>query len=610
VEIPAGARVLSAHVGFVVDELKGGEADLPVTIAIYAEASDSAAALGDAPFDVSARPATEAALIWRPPRATDPAGADWSLCWEANHCAGSPWGVVGASVETPNIARVVQEVVGRPGWIAGNSLLVVFAEMSGTGVRTVESRTPTLTFEYDVSPQLAVPPPSACVAGVDGLHGVPSCETAHVGTGCAACPFGAEGDPDLTPDGWTHGAAQRCVVPDGAAFIGGTRICYCHGWVAVAEDMSLIEMRAAEAGRAGMQSCEQFGTEWYRNHESGHYADAAFEFLVRPAGCEATEANAAGFVCAHLRHETVLLASTADSAEEDVATGAMYLDSSDLELMSDGGEQVVGLRFKGVRIPRGAMIAEAHIGFEIDEVNDMSNDPVVIAIYAEYSGNAAPIQTDAAFSLSSRPPTHSSVAWSPPTASTEDETWGVVGGVVATPSIVSILHEVTSHRLNVTVYLMLINMTVYPLNMTVYPLKVTSHPAWRPGNSVVILFGHVSGPGVRWVVASESNEDLHGGPFLSFSLEESTGYASVVDGSESAEEHVGDGSLYLGSSDLELMSDDGVTEQVVGLRFPGLQIPVGAVMTAPTHLVFQVVPGRHSHSARYSCCHCCHFWSK
>ena len=38
--------------------------------------------------------------------------------------------------------------------------------------------------------------------------------------------------------------------------------------------------------------------------------------------------------------QETIAASTADTAEEDVATGAMYLDSSDLELMSDGGEQV------------------------------------------------------------------------------------------------------------------------------------------------------------------------------------------------------------------------------------------------------------------------------
>ena len=163
-----------------------------------------------------------------------------------------------------------------------------------------------------------------------------------------------------------------------------------------------------------------------------------------------------------------------------------YLHSTDLELMHDGttaeacptcpgggdqvnSEQIVGLRFNNVQIPRGAAISSAHIGFEIDEVNNEVNelgvtgsaDPVVIAIYAEYSGSASP-PTETAFDLSSRPPTRSSVTWSPPISTDPEfaDSWGTVGGVVSTPSVVKILEE------------------------------VTSHPAWRPGNSLMILFGH------------------------------------------------------------------------------------------------------------------------
>ena len=40
--------------------------------------------------------------------------------------------------------------------------------------------------------------------------------------------------------------------------------------------------------------------------------------------------------------------SRADDSEEDVRDGSMYMDSSDLELMDDGNEQVVGIRFPSV----------------------------------------------------------------------------------------------------------------------------------------------------------------------------------------------------------------------------------------------------------------------
>ena len=91
----------------------------------------------------------------------------------------------------------------------------------------------------------------------------------------------------------------------------------------------------------------------------------------------------------------------------------------------------------------------------------------------------------------------------------------------------------------------------------------------------MFLFGHVSGAGVRWMVSAEDNDALHGGPFLSYSFEESTWYASIqaaagteagssaqcvtmpdgscghsnaVRTSNSVEEVVTDGSMYLDSS--------------------------------------------------------------
>ena len=394
VNIPQGAKIFSASVELVIDEVKT-EADDPITIAIYAEATDNAPAITEAPFALSSRAPTEASRIRQPPSTSAAAEGDWSLCWEVNHCGTSIWNSVGATVETPNIAGILQEVVDRPGWVEGNSLMILFGQMSGIGVRTVVASGMLLNFEYDVTPLPPPVPTVACGSAGDGLHGGISCEEAHAGTGCGACPFGAEGDPDLMPEGWTAGAAQRCIVPENDVFVGGTRLCYCHGNV--------------DAGGGERQSCEEFGTEWYRNHQSGHYADVAFEFLVRPEGCEPAnerDGNTAGHVCRHNRHDTVLVSGTEDSAEQDAVEGTMYLVSTDLELMHDsttaeacpscpgGGdqvhsEQVVGLRFNNVQIPRGAKLSEAHIGFEIDEVNDASSERVVIGIYGEFSGNAA-----------------------------------------------------------------------------------------------------------------------------------------------------------------------------------------------------------------------------
>ena len=57
-----------------------------------------------------------------------------------------------------------------------------------------------------------------------------------------------------------------------------------------------------------------------------------------------------------------------DDAEERVLTRAMSRWSSDLELINDNGDdQIVGMRFTGVEVPRRATITSAWIQFQVDE---------------------------------------------------------------------------------------------------------------------------------------------------------------------------------------------------------------------------------------------------
>jgi hypothetical protein len=50
----------------------------------------------------------------------------------------------GPNQRTPDLAGIVQEITGRPGWVSGNSLVFV---ITGTGTRTASA--------YDVNPALA-----------------------------------------------------------------------------------------------------------------------------------------------------------------------------------------------------------------------------------------------------------------------------------------------------------------------------------------------------------------------------------------------------------------------------------------------------------------------
>eukprot|EP01051_Picozoa_sp_SAG22_P029265 SAG22_NODE_10762_length_517_cov_0.870813_1_plen_172_part_11 len=145
--------------------------------------------------------------------------------------------------------------------------------MSGRGVRTVESNqggTPRLTYAFDVSPS---PPPAEvqqCGGRVE-LTEFETCEVAYRGAECGDCPFGSETPADLIPAGWAWGAASQCTVPDEYVFVGGTRLCYCHGNVAT-DAFGAHTNAGCHYGDDCVGDCRQFGNEYFRNFESAVHA--------------------------------------------------------------------------------------------------------------------------------------------------------------------------------------------------------------------------------------------------------------------------------------------------------------------------------------------------
>src|SRR5688572_20478550 len=83
------------------------------------------------------------------------------------------------------------------------------------------------------------------------------------------------------------------------------------------------------------------------------------------ASCLLVLATDAGAVTIEVR-----IAASSDDAEEIAATGEVTANSSDLELVADGSDvQLVGLRFPGVTIPAGAVIQQAWVQLQTDEVS-------------------------------------------------------------------------------------------------------------------------------------------------------------------------------------------------------------------------------------------------
>ncbi len=106
--------------------------------------------------------------------------------------------------------------------------------------------------------------------------------------------------------------------------------------------------------------------------------------------------------------ESRITASTDDVEEE--ASGSIQRSSTDLEMVRNEADQLVGLRFTQVNVPRGAVVTDAYVSFTADEV---SNEKTSLTVQGVAEDNP-PTFISARFNVSSQEKTAASVAWSPP----------------------------------------------------------------------------------------------------------------------------------------------------------------------------------------------------
>jgi len=145
ISIPRGAKINTAYIQFEADALNSE----PAFLTIEGEDTDHAPTFSTANGNISSRPKTSASEVWSP--------APWTTIGEA-----------GSDQQTPNLARIVQEITLRPGWISGNSLVII---ITGNGTRVAESHdgfavsAPLLHVEYilgeNLNPLASINSPAA-----------------------------------------------------------------------------------------------------------------------------------------------------------------------------------------------------------------------------------------------------------------------------------------------------------------------------------------------------------------------------------------------------------------------------------------------------------------
>ncbi|MDX1409607.1 MAG: hypothetical protein R3330_15775, partial [Saprospiraceae bacterium] len=131
--IPKSSLILAAYLQFTVDETNNAN---PCSLMIWGEDAGNAAPYTTADFNISSRSKTSTSVAWEPPEwvAVDDAGPDQT---------------------TPDLAGIVQEILGHPGYIPSGALALI---IEGSGRRVAESfngesnQAPVLVVEYQPCP--------------------------------------------------------------------------------------------------------------------------------------------------------------------------------------------------------------------------------------------------------------------------------------------------------------------------------------------------------------------------------------------------------------------------------------------------------------------------
>ncbi len=304
----------------------------------------------------------------------------------------APWssvGVAGPDQQTPNLAAIMQELVNRGGWTSGNAVALL---ITGTGKRVAESynghssAAPLLHVEYqigDTSPTDTTPPST------------PEIQSA-------------------VADSSTQATITWTPATDNVGVTGYT-LYRDNNPVTTTPNLTFTDTNLSPSSTYS-------------------YAVVAHDGAANDSA-PSTEATVTTKGPEEITILDVRVAAGSDDAEEHT-TGAVNMNSSDLELVLASTNQTVGMRFAGLTIPQGATIVNAWVQFQVDEV---STDTTTLTIEGEATDQAESFG-DATGNISTRSRTAASVNWSPAPWSSV----GVAGPDQQTPNLAAIMQELVN----------------------------------------------------------------------------------------------------------------------------------------------------------------------
>ena len=128
-----------------------------------------------------------------------------------------------------------------------------------------------------------------------------------------------------------------------------------------------------------------------------------------------------------------------DDVEQQPTSGKMSLHSSDLELVHEGEDQLIGLRFRNIDVPKGAIINSAYVQFNVKQL--VGKRDTNLNISAEDIGDS-PLFKSKKFNLSNRTKTFEVVEWHVPEWNVVDEE----GDKQKTPNLKDVVQSVINRN--------------------------------------------------------------------------------------------------------------------------------------------------------------------
>jgi hypothetical protein len=321
IAIPSGAVITNAHMVF---KAAGDESDA-TDLVIRGEDSDDAGRFTVANGDITNRALNNGFVNWHVPP------------WNSN-----------SIYETPDLTSLVQEIIGRGGWVSGNDMAFV---ITGSGLRRS--------------------------VAYDGSH--EDAPLLHIEYTKTAVPYIQVNQTFLAPSclfGNNPASDTFTITNSGTADL---NYCLAHDqdWVSLSSSSGVLS-----AGAATTITVE---------YQVSSMDQGAYNALITLEGTgfplppnSPVDIN----ITLELQVPTLEIGVSASSDDaEESETGTMNLLSSDLGLGDETTHQIVGIRFQNVVVPKGALITKAYIEFDVER--DVNMNPVDLDIFGEASDNPA-----------------------------------------------------------------------------------------------------------------------------------------------------------------------------------------------------------------------------